>query len=315
MNWTGLITSPIYLKHFTGKSHPECQDRLKYIDKILQSSIIWDNIHKIKPRPATFGELINIHSESYVKEIEMKCKSGILKDGDTFICKDSYTVASFAAGGVIKAVEMIFEEKIYNAFCAIRPPGHHAEKDSAMGFCIFNNAAIAAKIAQIKFDAERIFILDWDVHHGNGIQHIFEYDSSVFYMSLHQYPFYPGSGSKDEKGKGDGLGFTLNFPLNAGSGDEVYLDIMSNALPDIVMAFNPDLIILSAGFDAHTFDPLGNMNVSTECFAKMTEIIIDLAIETCGGKVLSILEGGYNLSSLAESVEMHVMKLMEKAND
>ena len=317
MNGTGLITSPIYLKHFTGKSHPESSDRLKFITKRLNSSKIWKNIKEINSRPATFDELVTVHSESYLKEIEMKCKTGnfSLEDRDTVICKDSYTVASHAAGGVIKAVEMIFEQKINNAFCAVRPPGHHAEIDSAMGFCIFNNVAIAAKAAQRKFDVERIFILDWDVHHGNGIQHIFEYDPTVYYVSLHQYPFYPGTGGRDEKGKGDGLGTTKNFPLSAGSGDQVYLDILSYVIPDIVTSFNPDLIILSAGFDAHKHDPLGNMDVSTECFAKMTEIIVDLAIDTCKGKLLSILEGGYNLSSLAESVDAHLMKLMEITNE
>lgn len=305
------------MEHDTGSEHPESADRMMAISNHLKSTDVYRKVQKVDPRSATLAELKYVHPEYYVRDIESKCSSGvtILNGGDTIISAESYSVALQAAGGSIKAVEMIFEDKLTNVFCAIRPPGHHAERDLAMGFCLFNNAAIAAKVAQAKFDIDRIIILDWDVHHGNGTQHIFETDPTVHYISLHQFPFYPGTGAKEETGSGDGLGATSNFPLDAGSGDEIYMDIIKNSVSDILMEFNPDFIILSAGFDAHILDPLGNMKISTGCFAEMTGVITDLAAETCKGKLLSILEGGYHFQALSESVELHLMKLKEAGHN
>jgi acetoin utilization deacetylase AcuC-like enzyme len=192
----------------------------------------------------------------------------------------------------------------------VRPPGHHAEKDRSMGFCLFNNVAIAARYAIKKHALNRVCIFDWDVHHGNGTQHSFYSDPSVHYSSIHQYPFYPGTGDKIETGTGDGLGTTLNFPLEAFSGDLIYLDIIENKLIPVIQNFKPDLIIISAGFDAHEEDPLGQMKISSDCYRKMTSMILKLAGEVCDGRLLSMLEGGYNHKALADSVFEHVNALL-----
>ena len=192
----------------------------------------------------------------------------------------------------------------------MRPPGHHAEKDRSMGFCLFNNVAIAARYAIKKYALNRVCIFDWDVHHGNGTQHSFYSDPSVHYSSIHQYPFYPGTGDKIETGTGDGLGTTLNFPLEAFSGDLIYLDIIENRLIPVIQNFKPDLIIISAGFDAHEDDPLGQMKISSDCYRKMTSLILKLAEEVCDGRLLSMLEGGYNHEALADSVLNHIDALL-----
>ena len=281
----------------------------------LRESPVWHDLKLLDPQPAEFSQLALVHPFGYVRSVEERCGGGlsVLDSGDTVVCPESYQVALQAVGGVVLAVEKVFASEIRNAFCAGRPPGHHAEREEAMGFCLFNNAAIAARAAQKHFGAERVLILDWDVHHGNGTQRIFESDPTVHYISLHQYPLYPGTGAKNEIGVGDGLGTTTNFPLDAGGGDKIYMEIFNNVLPDIVMGFKPDFIILSVGFDAHVRDPLANMNVSTECFSKMTEVMTALAAETCCRKLVSILEGGYDLQGLSESVEVHLIQLSEAA--
>jgi acetoin utilization deacetylase AcuC-like enzyme len=211
----------------------------------------------------------------------------------------------------LTAIDQIITGQLDNAFTAVRPPGHHAEKDRAMGFCLFNNVAIAAQYAIKKHGLNKIFIFDWDVHHGNGTQHSFYSDPSVYYSSIHQYPFYPGTGSEDETGTGDGLGSTLNFPLDAFTGDSVYLDIIKNKLIPKIQSFRPDLIIISAGFDAHKDDPLAQINLESKDYYTLTKRILSLAKELCEGKVVSILEGGYDLNALKESVDYHVKSLIE----
>ncbi len=312
---TGLITSPYFLRHDTGPNHPESPKRLESVLERLQTSPVWSSLKHLDPRPATASELTRVHPSGYLKWLEESCGGGlsVLDGEDTVVCSESFQVALQAAGGVIRAVEQVFTGEIGNAFCAIRPPGHHAELEEAMGFCLFNNAAVAARTAQEQFGAEKILILDWDVHHGNGTQHLFEEDPTVHFISLHEFPLYPGTGAKDETGKGDGLGTTTNFPLKARGGDELYMDIFENVLPDIVMGFKPDFIILSAGFDAHVRDPLASMKVSKEGFARMTDVMTGLAAETCRGKLVSILEGGYDLQGLSESVEAHLIQLDQAA--
>lgn len=313
MSQTGFITSSKYLDHDTGSSHPERPDRLRAITARVQRSEVESHLSFIEPSEVALDDLERVHPRGYIERIRSRCEAGVtvLDGGDTVVASSSYSVALLAAGGVSQAVSQIFDGELRNAFCAVRPPGHHAELDTAMGFCLFNNAAVAARRAQSVHSAERVLILDWDVHHGNGTQHIFEEDPTVHYISLHQYPFYPGTGSKGETGKGDGLGATTNFPLTAGAGDDHYRDMFDNAVPDIVMAFKPHFIILSAGFDAHVRDPLANMRVSTECFSHMTTVMTQLASELCGGRLLSILEGGYDLKGLADSVEVHLQRLTE----
>jgi len=309
---TGFIYSSEYLNHRTGLGHPESPDRLKTIVRSLSNSPIWSSLYEVIPKPASEENINLVHHQDYIQYVAQTCSLGdsILDGGDTVVCRDSYSVALLAAGGVIEGIRLIFKGAINNAFCAVRPPGHHAESNVAMGFCLFNNAAIAARFAQSMYNINRILILDWDVHHGNGTQHIFESDSSVLYVSIHQYPFYPGTGSQLETGKGDGLGKTKNYPLHAGSGDKDYLNIFEDSIPEIIMKFSPELIILSSGFDAHIRDPLASMRVSTDVFKRMTEIIVRLAEDLCGGRLLSILEGGYDLQALQECTQVHMNVLV-----
>ncbi|MCL0045962.1 histone deacetylase, partial [Nitrospinaceae bacterium] len=239
------------------------------------------------------------------------CRNGEQNlDGDTVICTESWDAAILSAGAGLTAVDQIISGQLDNAFAAIRPPGHHAEKDRSMGFCLFNNVAIAARYAIKKYNLNRVCIFDWDVHHGNGTQHSFYSDPSVHYSSIHQYPFYPGTGDKIETGTGDGLGTTLNFPLEAFSGDLVYLDIVENKLIPVIQNFKPDLIIISAGFDAHKDDPLAQMKISSDCYRKMTLMLLKVAEEVCDGRLFSMLEGGYNHKALADSVFEHVNALL-----
>lgn len=311
---TGLVFGSHYLTHQTGPGHPESPRRLEAIVDHLQNLPVWSSLHEISPEPVEEDVINLVHEKNYIRYVAQACSGGIpiLDGGDTVICKDSYSVALLAAGGVVKGIRLIFEGTIGNAFCVVRPPGHHAESDVAMGFCLFNNAAIAAKFAQTSYHVNRVLILDWDVHHGNGTQHIFESDPTVFYISIHQYPFYPGTGGQIETGTGAGLGTTKNFPLYAGKGDKEYLDIFENKIPDIVKTFSPELIIISSGFDAHIRDPLAGMNVSTQVFKRMTEIMLGLAEEFCEGRLLSILEGGYDLRALQECTEAHVTVLTNR---
>jgi acetoin utilization deacetylase AcuC-like enzyme len=229
--------------------------------------------------------------------------------GDTTVSAESFDVALLAVGSSLAAIDAVASGILQNAFCAVRPPGHHATKKQPMGFCLFNNTAIAARYAQEHHGIGRIAIIDWDVHHGNGTQEIFYDDPSVLFISLHQYPFFPGTGSRAERGEGKGEGFTLNLPMRAGTEEPEYVEAFQKEILPMLDMFRPELILISAGFDAHREDPLGNINLSEESFKKMTLMTMESADKHCHGKIVSILEGGYNLSSLSKSVEVHLKAL------
>ncbi len=309
---TALVYSHKFLNHKTGAGHPESPHRLEAIITKLKEGIM-ERFTVIEPdfRESSIAGLV--HTPEYICRVRDASLNHepFIDTLDNPISAASFDVALLAASGVSIATDTVFTKKAVNALVLTRPPGHHAEIDRAMGFCLFNNVAIGAKYAQKKYGADKIMIIDYDIHHGNGTQHIFENDPSVYYMSLHRYPFYPGTGAKSETGVGPGLGFTKNYPLSAETDDKIYIDIFQNDLSDVVLRFNPDFIILSSGFDAHQLDPLGGMGVSTEGFKILTEILVNLAEETCQGRMVSVLEGGYSLKGLADSVTVHAEALLK----
>jgi acetoin utilization deacetylase AcuC-like enzyme/formylglycine-generating enzyme required for sulfatase activity len=322
---TGFIYHDIYLQHKTGANHPEAPQRLTAIIKKLKEKGLGEHegspIQFVTPTSllASPEWLTTIHTPQYVERVKKSCQesaqtpslSAVLDSVDTPISPESYEVAVAAVGGVLSAIDGVMAGKFRNAFCAIRPPGHHALKDRAMGFCIFNNVAIGARYIQKKYGLSKVLIVDWDVHHGNGTQAAFYDDPTVLYFSTHQYPFYPGSGSEGEKGTGKGLGYTINVPLPAGSGDKEYKKAFEEKLRLKAVEFNPDFVLISAGFDAHKDDPLGGMNVTANGFAEMTSIVKGIAERCCEGRLVSVLEGGYSLDGLAESVEAHISVLLD----
>lgn len=311
MNSVGFIYHPDYLKHDTGIGHLERPDRLRMLVKHLLGAELWKKLHHLQPTAAAVEWLTTVHPEKHVKTIERRCRSGetILDFGDTHVCKDSFDVALMAAGGVLLGIDQVMTGKLSCAFCAIRPPGHHAETQTVMGFCLFNNVAIGARYAQKTYGVERVAILDWDVHHGNGTQEIFYDDPTVLYISLHQYPYYPGSGAANETGIGKGEGFTLNCPMPAGSGWKEYDEAFRSSILPALHKFQPQLLLISAGFDAHKDDPLAHIQLTDDSFAEMTKMLREIATKYCNGKIVSVLEGGYNLEALARSVERHLKEL------
>ena len=315
MNKTGYITDPFYLKH-ENEPHPENPGRLTAIKGKLESSKFYNNLALIQPRKATVEDIARVHDRGYIESVEQNCKNGIRNlDADTVICPDSYQAALLSAGAGLEALDKILDGSIDNAFCAVRPPGHHAEQNRAMGFCLFNNVGVIARYAQEVKQLGKVFIFDWDVHHGNGTQHSFYKNSSIFYSSVHQYPFYPGTGSSDETGSGDGLGSNLNLPMRAYSEDSDYLNIIESKLVPTIQKYNPDLIIISAGFDAHEKDPLAQIELSTDCFGAMTQKLLEVARDVCQGRILSMLEGGYDYSALGDSVKVHIETLVNHKTD
>jgi acetoin utilization deacetylase AcuC-like enzyme len=255
--------------------------------------------------------LETVHTPRHVDRIESVAPENgyVYLDADTPMSPGSYRAALQAVGGTLAAIDAVMEGRIANAFCAIRPPGHHAEPTRAMGFCLFNNVAVAARYVQRRHHVDRVLILDWDVHHGNGTQAAFYDDATVLYVSLHQYPWYPGTGSADERGDGAGEGYTLNVPLAAGRGDDEYLSAFDVRIAPAVRAFAPEFVLISAGFDAHRDDPLAMMNLTEAGYRAMTDAVLTWAAESAHGRIVSCLEGGYNLTALANSVETHVRTL------
>jgi len=309
---TGFLYDDIYLEHKTTEGHPERPQRLVAIVERLKANGLHSELLRLSAKPAALEWITTVHSPEYVERVRRNCERGVryLDSMDTPISPKTYEVALAAAGGVLSAIDAVKENKVTNAFCAVRPPGHHALKDEAMGFCIFNNVAIGTRYIQKKCSLSKVLIIDWDVHHGNGTQAAFYDDPTVLYFSVHQYPFYPGSGSESEKGSGEGLNYTINVPLPAGSTDSDYVRAFEEKLKPAALAFSPEFVLVSAGFDAHEDDLLGSMKVTSQGFAQLTEIAKQIAEKCCEGRLVSVLEGGYHLESLAASVEAHIRVLM-----
>jgi len=312
---TALIYDPIFLEHITPASHPEKPQRLEMAMKVLEA-LNWlerDGLVQLAPRAATEDELAAVHERAYIHEVKTAAEEvarDMQKGGrrtrffaaDTYVSAKSYEAAIKAAGAALTAIDAIMNGQVDNAYCLVRPPGHHALPDEAMGFCLFNNVAIAAKYALDRYGFERVMIIDYDVHHGNGTQDIFYEDPRVLYFSTHQAPFYPGTGASHECGAGAGLGTTINVPLPATTGYETYEPVFRQVMAHAADRFDPQLILVSAGFDAHWHDPLGQMNISTAGFARLTEIIIQLAQQLCNGRLVLVQEGGYSLDAMAACV-------------
>ena len=309
---TGLLIDRDFCDHDPGAGHPEAPERIEAIIKELEEANLIENCTAIPKRKVTDDEALLVHTDAYLKVVHTEIdgtRSGILSTGDTNFGPASLEVARNAAGGLLNAVDGVIGGAYDNAFCAVRPPGHHATQSRGMGFCIFNNAAIAARYAKEQYGLERVAIIDWDVHHGNGTQDIFYEDGSVFYFSTHQYPWYPGTGSRDETGIGRGAGTTLNVPLPAGRGMDEIGAAFRGAFTKKMKDFKPDLVIISAGFDSRLGDPLGQLNLSDEDFASLTRILTELAGEFSAGRLVSVLEGGYNKAGLALAVKHHIEAL------
>jgi len=312
-NTTALLADSIFREHLAGREHPERPERYDAVAGALERSGLASRMKRIAIRVATEEELGLCHTKEYLKVARRDVETGhpFLSTGDTDITRNSWDVASRAVGGVLNAVDAVMTSKARNAFCAVRPPGHHATAARGMGFCLFNNVAIAARYAQRRHGAQRVLIADWDVHHGNGTQDIFYADPTVFFFSTHQWPLYPGTGRADERGAGLGEGATLNCPFPAGSGRREIVGAFENALVPQMEAFRPDLVLISAGFDSREGDLLGRFTLSDNDFAELTRILMGVAERHSGSRVVSLLEGGYNLSGLASAAVSHVQALMD----
>ncbi len=326
---TALISHPDFLLHDTGPFHPERPDRITSVlahlgvsgdvtagtqqagtqqADVQQTEAQQSGLLCLTPAPADDAWIKAVHDAAYVDAVADWCGKGYrnLPTGDTTLSSTSETVARLAAGAAMRAVDAVLSGEAERVFCVARPPGHHAESDRGMGFCIYNNAAVAARYAQSRFGVERVAVLDWDVHHGNGTQEIFEEDPSVYYFSVHQSPLYPFTGAEREKGTGEGTGYTMNVPVSAGSGDEVFIDVLRGMILPAMKAYQPDLFILSAGFDAHVEDPLSGTLVTDAGFRSMSRLVLDFAEDACGGRLVSVLEGGYDLEALGRCAADHV---------
>jgi acetoin utilization deacetylase AcuC-like enzyme len=309
---TALLADPLYNRHIPGPGHPERPERLDAVLSALEQTGLAAEMPRIPPRAATEDEVAACHTRKYIDVVRHDVARGYeaLSTGDTPLCAESLEVALQAVGGVLNAVDAVVERRAQNAFCAVRPPGHHATPGRGMGFCIFNNVAIAARYAQRRHGIERVLIADWDVHHGNGTQDIFYADGSVFCFSTHQHPWYPGTGRPDETGEGAGRGATLNCPFPAGSGRAEILGAFQDKLLPTARDFQPGLVLVSAGFDSRLGDPLGRFTLSDTDFADLTTLMLEIADTCAGGRLVSVLEGGYSLDGLASASVAHVEALM-----
>ena len=306
MSKTAYLYDPLYLQHETGQ-HPEQSARLNSINRDLEGTGLLAKLEAVAPRQAELEDITRIHDADHAEMVQRACNEGrSYLDADTTISPRSYDAALLSAGAGLTAVDLVVDGKADNVFCAVRPPGHHAERDRAMGFCLFNSAAVAAMHARSKHGAERVAVIDFDVHHGNGTQDIFWDQKDLFYGSTHQMPLYPGTGATGETGVGN----ICNAPLHPGDDGVAFRDAMEVRILPALEKHNPDLIIISAGFDAHQRDPLANLNLVEEDYAWVTRKLMDIADKQCEGRVVSVLEGGYDLMGLSLSVAAHVRALM-----
>ena len=311
---TGLVYGEIYLKHDTGPHHPERPQRLSAIIETLEAAGLLDKLVRIEPAPAERSVLELCHKPRYIDEFKRAVENSepFLHTPECVLSPATFEVALCAVGGVLKGIDKVMEGRVRNCFCAVRPPGHHAGNYKAMGFCFFNNVAIAAKYLQKQHGLERIVIIDWDVHHGNGTQYMFDKDPTIYFVSFHEDPFscYPGTGKDSERGYLQGKGFTQNFPMPAGAGEEQYLIALTKV--ELAMKkFRPQFVLVSAGFDAHTAEPLAHINLTAEGYEELTRRVKGIAEVHAGGRLVSVLEGGYALGALGESVEKHIRVLLE----
>ena len=307
---TGYCLNDNHVGH-TLSGHPEHAGRLQRIQQHMQESGLTETLIRVPTSAATREQLRRVHSDEHIDHVHaMSYREGYL-DPDTYVRDGSWEAALHAAGGLITLVGEVAAGRLDNGFALVRPPGHHAEADRAMGFCLFNNVAVAARAAQVEHGLERVLIVDWDVHHGNGTQHIFYTDPTVMYFSTHQYPYYPGTGAKEERGAGPGEGTTVNVPFPGGVGDQDYILAFERLLAPLARRFRPDLILVSAGYDPHWRDPLAAMEVTLSGFDRLTEILLTLADELCNGRIVFTLEGGYDLDALAYGVTNTLFLLAE----
>jgi acetoin utilization deacetylase AcuC-like enzyme len=308
---TALLLDPIYKQHDPGPGHPESPARYDAVTRAIQKTGLLPQLLRLDVRVASEDEISLVHGHRYIALAKREIDHGAqeLSTGDTQVSGHSFDVAVRAAGGVLNAIDAVVGGKAANAFCAVRPPGHHARPDQGMGFCIFNNIAIAARYAQRKHGLAKVLIADWDVHHGNGTQDTFYSDGSVFFMSTHQSPWYPGTGAANEKGDGKGAGCTLNFPFAAGSGRGEIVGAFRENLRRAADAFKPDLVMISAGFDSRLGDPLGQFTLSDADFGDLTRVMLEIAGTHAGERLVSVLEGGYNLNGLEAAAGAHIATL------
>lgn len=310
---TAFVTHTDFDRHHAPYDHPECPDRTRTLIDLMNDSPLRDHTDLVFAPPAEMDHLEQIHSASYLKRLGEACRRGDqwFDYEDTYINRDSFEVALLSAGGCIEGVRLALSEGYSRVFCSTRPPGHHAGGEQGMGFCLLNNVAISARYAQHTFSVDKIMIIDWDAHHGNGTQHLFEDDRSVYYVSIHEHPtfIFPGTGRRWEVGKGKGAGYTMNIPLPPGAGDDEYIHSFETLVIPALRSFAPELIFISAGFDGHRDDPLSDMNLTEEGYRKMTSLIVQGSKDHSNGKIVSMLEGGYNLGALKESVRVHIEEM------
>ncbi len=310
----GFVHHEGCLGHDAGPGHPERPDRIRAIRSHLERRGLIDRLVVLEPDPCPEDLLAAVHTRAHIEAVRAACgRAPARLDPDTAVSTGSWEAALLSAGGAIAACDAVLAGRVASAFVCTRPPGHHAEADRAMGFCLFNNVAVAARHLQKRHGIGRVAIVDWDVHHGNGTQHIFEEDDTVLYFSTHQDPYYPRTGSAAERGRGRGEGFTINVPMRGGSGDAQYAGVFREILRPALGSFRPGAVLISAGFDAHRHDPLAGMALTERGYAELTAIVLEAAREHAAGRVISLLEGGYDLAALGASVEAHLRVLMGDA--